>query len=270
MDKVEFNNSDIKIQVNIINDMMQKLGYSLRKSCESIGLNKSTIQSRFKKAGYSLSGNQYIKDWILDVVDKKVQLIGLDENEKLIRDSIKSIAVHFIHIGKSLLRIKTNELYKERGFDNFFDYAYKTFNIRESTVYNLINISNSFGDPILGIKKEYENFSYTQLTEMLSLPKEVIKDIKSSDTVKQIKDKKKKAKEKNDVSAVAIDSDSDSYFEQTEIPVEKSPEDKINLVLQRRDIEELMYLINLNKSALNNSNKKLLLKVRSKLVDSIV
>lgn len=229
MDKVEFNNCDIEMQVNIINDMMKLDSYSLRKSCLTLGLNKSTVQSRFKKAGYLLVDNIYLKSLVNcdvntvnnsknDLAVEKVQTVwnystsySIFEYEEHIKKCINEIAVSFIQIGHDLSEIKQRKLYLEKGFASVFDYALKVLDIRESTVYNLINVYLRFGDTV-GLKKEYKNFSYSKLTEMLNLPFEVIKDVKSSDTVKQIKDKKKKAKEKNDVVAVSSCSDPVTEF----------------------------------------------------------
>lgn len=53
LSKEEFNKLSIGNQVCYMNDYLEQWG-SLREASHQLGINKSTIQSRFQKAGYNL------------------------------------------------------------------------------------------------------------------------------------------------------------------------------------------------------------------------
>ena len=61
MDKVSFNSMEIDNQVKAFNEMLN--GSSIRQVTEQIGIAKTTVRDRFKKAGYTYSAevNQYVK-----------------------------------------------------------------------------------------------------------------------------------------------------------------------------------------------------------------
>lgn len=64
MNKEEFNSLFVEQQVDVFNDLLKN--NSIRKTCESIGIGKTTVRDRFKKHGYIFNSktNQYEKDFI--------------------------------------------------------------------------------------------------------------------------------------------------------------------------------------------------------------
>ncbi|AUN19950.1 hypothetical protein RSJ22_00180 (plasmid) [Clostridium botulinum] len=63
MQKQEFNNLKIEQQIQYINNLLEE-GYTLTKSCKSIGIARSTIGGRFSKEGYKYNEilHKYCKD----------------------------------------------------------------------------------------------------------------------------------------------------------------------------------------------------------------
>jgi len=262
VDKVAFNKLSVELQVKEVNAGIKEMG-SLRGFCMAIGVSKSTILSRFKKDGVVKEGDNYL-------IGKKVaparndvgeqspkghevsssiqadfgsEISLLNESELSIRNAIKDIAVSFVKVGYELKQIKDKKLYlySDKIYSSVFEYALSVLHIRQSTVYNLIGVYNNFGSDgdKLTLKKEYSDFSYSQLSEMLSLPSEVLEDIKSTDSVRDIKDKKKKSKKEKSEQSTSLEDDYEQIA--VDVSVEKKDDDKINLVLSRLQVIEIVH-----------------------------
>ncbi|MDY4655823.1 MAG: hypothetical protein SO386_06355, partial [Eubacteriales bacterium] len=74
---------------------------------------------------------------------------------------------------------------------NFFDYCNVNFKLDKSQVSRYMNIVSEFGDGLRGFKDEYKDYSYSLLTEMLSLTPEQRKKVKPDWTIKQVREYKK-------------------------------------------------------------------------------
>lgn len=206
----QFNDLPVDAQVAYVNKALGKLG-SLRKVASDLQINKSTIQSRFKRAGYVLQNNTYnlikedksvelkvvptsgksdaISEKDVDTILDSNSLIPLSHLENEIRKGFRTIAVSFIDIGTKLAYIRDNKLYKDVGFKNIIDYAFSAFGINKNGVYSFIGISEKFTDGGVLLDK-YKSFNYSQLVEMLSIPSDKLDTIKPTDTVKVIRKKK--------------------------------------------------------------------------------
>lgn len=128
-----------------------------------------------------------------------------------IKQCVYNIASNFIEIGFRLWECDRYGYYKEAGFENVCDYAFAELGFKKSSTRNFINVyerffksdyiknvshKSDYGGHAVGnflILNEYKNFSYSQLTELLSLSDEQIKTIAPTpkSTVKQIRDKKR-------------------------------------------------------------------------------
>lgn len=209
MNKEEFNSKSIEEQVSIINNHISFDG-SLRKACKDLGMNLSTVQNRFKKSGYVLKDGSYYKSVLEDkkVTDKEsdnrtmvvresdnrtmVQSHNtLDESIKLINYKIRVIQRNFLEVGKELQYIFNNKTYVDKGYTNFYKFCNDELRINTTLVKNLISVYRKFG-----VSSDYVKYNFSQLVEMVSLPEEVSKEVKPTDTVKQIRNKKKELKEK--------------------------------------------------------------------------
>lgn len=73
----------------------------------------------------------------------------------------------------------------------FFAYCFEKFGLDKSQVSRYMNIVDEFGDEFRGFAKPWDKFSYSQLVELLPLSAEQRKLVKSSWTIKQIRDYKK-------------------------------------------------------------------------------
>lgn len=130
--------------------------------------------------------------------DKDILRRFYDEITGLIIDTQKSVRNNFISLGWALYRLRESGLYaKYYNFNSlsnyfigntncFYDVCYDYFHLRKSSVKAYIEVCMKFG--LAGdIKPEYENYSYSALVEMCSLPDEKLSDITSTMTVKEIR-----------------------------------------------------------------------------------
>ncbi len=141
---------------------------------------------------------------------EKYSCTQLETVTSRIKQCVYNIASNFIEIGFRLWECERYGYYKEAGFENVCDYAFAELGFKKSSTRNFIRVYERFfksdyiqdvshkfeyGGHAVGnlfILNEYKNFSYSQLTELLSLSDEQIKTIAPTPktTVKQIRDKK--------------------------------------------------------------------------------
>ena len=117
--------------------------------------------------------------------------------EKVLEDLAAS-KTNYFYLGAHLLDIWLTRTYAVHKFDvnnfsgaNFFDYCKVYFGLDKSQVSRYMNIVSEFGDGLRGFKDEYKEYSYSLLTEMLSLTPEQRKKVKANWTIKQIREYKK-------------------------------------------------------------------------------
>jgi|GEM_PF-4931031 len=117
--------------------------------------------------------------------------------EKVLEDLAAS-KTNYFYLGAHLLDIWLTRTYAVHKFDvsnysgaNFFDYCKVYFGLYKSQVSRYMNIVSEFGDGLRGFKDEYKEYSYSLLTEMLSLTPEQRKKVKANWTIKQIREYKK-------------------------------------------------------------------------------
>lgn len=157
------------------------------------------------------------------------ELQTLDGNIHIIKIGLKSIVRGFYTVGKTLSELQKDESYKLKGFNNFYDFTLSSFKLSKSHTSRLINVYNRFPGP------NYENFSFSQLTEMLALPDDKLSVIKPEMTIKQIREFKKEAKKDED--KIIKKKDKIEFGEQVNIS-DFVPDDKKN------EVEELINVAN--------------------------
>ena len=144
----------------------------------------------------------------------------LEKITSRIKQCVYNITSNFVEIGFRLWECEHYHYYSELGYDSVCDYAAAELGFKKSSTRNFIRVYDRFcnheivkrasikynhgssrSEGIYCLLHEYKNFSYSQLTELLSLSDEQIKVIepKPEDTIKQLREKKKElaeAKEK--------------------------------------------------------------------------
>ena len=120
--------------------------------------------------------------------------------------SVRDIEGLFFKIGYYLNLMESKGYYEDLGYKDIYDLAEKEFNFKSTTVKNLMLVNRVYCgckmDSLSGkikdftdiIAPEYENYSQTQLVEMLPLYKEERKNIPCTMAVAEIRDYKKAIK----------------------------------------------------------------------------
>lgn len=126
-----------------------------------------------------------------------------------VREDIQNIKASFIKLGFHLWEFKRCEAYRIYGYDDFYEFCDKNFHLSSSTVRRHIQLYERFGEHgdnqcKMNIACKYENYSYSQLCEMLPLEDKELKNIKPEMTVKEIREYKLSRKEKNCASFLII------------------------------------------------------------------
>lgn len=88
-----------------------------------------------------------------------------------IKGVLYDIAHSFVYIGLLLSELSYSEDYLLWGYDSIYDYAYQQLGFKKSSVNNFINVCRVFSvdGHSMYLRDKYEDFNYSQLTEMLSL-----------------------------------------------------------------------------------------------------
>lgn len=123
-----------------------------------------------------------------------------------IKRAMYDAAKQFVYIGFLLWEVQEYGYYKEHGYQNVYEYAEMELNFKRTSTKNFINVATTFGNkyydsnttscsylPTMSLKPEYENFNYSQLTEMLAMSPTQRKKVTPDMTVKQIRQMKQEA-----------------------------------------------------------------------------
>lgn len=175
-----------------------------KKKCSSSSDTKKNFESLMNPVGV-LDCDPAIRKMF-----KEYSCTHLEAVTNRIKQCVYNIASNFIEIGFRLWECERYGYYKEEGFETVCDYAFFELGFKKSSTRNFIRVYERFfkSDRIQNVSRkieygghaagnllilnEYKNFSYSQLTELLSLSDEQIKTIAPTPktTVKQIRDKK--------------------------------------------------------------------------------
>lgn len=123
-----------------------------------------------------------------------------------IQDDIQDIKKRYITLGFHLAEFDRNEYYKEYGFSTLQDFVSSNFGIEKSSLSHILSVYYRFADCEDGITgkvyknwidKKYENYSYSQLCEMVKLKDKELEHISPKMTVRDIREYKKNLKREN-------------------------------------------------------------------------
>lgn len=117
---------------------------------------------------------------------------SLDEMTIIIKALLNDIAESFISVGFYLKKTEQDELYKQAGYRNIWEYAKDTFGIGRSTASRFMDINTkySIGGFSPQIDDRWRGYGSSKLTEMLGLPEEIQEAISTEATVKDIREAK--------------------------------------------------------------------------------
>lgn len=136
--------------------------------------------------------------------------LTIDESVTRIKELTNNIKYSFFEIGYHLKKIKENKGYIELGYSSLEEFSEDKFNLKSTSVKNMINVFEKFGefkDGIPKISSDFEDYNAAQLTELLPVinsvdekyqeekKKEILKNFPATKSAKQIRKERKNIKE---------------------------------------------------------------------------
>ncbi len=175
----------------------------------------------------------------------------LVEKTNLIKSYSTGIKTNFLKIGKVLIEIRDNELFKE-SYNSFTQYLISVdFKFTRDMAYKLMDVYKEFGED----NKQIENLGIGKLIELTYVKdKEVRKELieKAEDlTQKEIREEIKKVREEDlfkDIKRKSQRENQDVYIESDD-PLAKCKRQAQNIL---QDIQRLSYPINNMETRLKN------------------
>lgn len=168
-----------------------------------------------------------------DIKERELNLKAYECCNSELLEQKDYISESFFNIGVILRFVKKFKLYELEEYNNIYEYAEDKFNIKSTSVKNLINIVDKFGDfsandgfnlstydnniwfSGINIKENYKDYSYSQLVYMKNLNEEELSEITPDKTITEIKAIKYRNK---------VDSIKSSLFEKNKYRIDKTIE----------------------------------------------
>ena len=121
------------------------------------------------------------------------EITNYDNAKNIIRRDLESMSRKFITIGYYLKMIRDNEMYRQDGFKDIWEFAQDTYGISKSTCSRWMAMNDKFsqGGNSPYLKEEYRDFGKSQLQEMLYLTDEQMEQARPDMTAKEIREIRK-------------------------------------------------------------------------------
>ena len=129
------------------------------------------------------------------------ELVSYDSAKSIIRRDLESMSRKFITIGYYLKLIRDNEMYRQDGFRDIWEFAQNTYGISKSTCSRWMSMNDKFsqGGNSPYLKEEYRDFGKSQLQEMLYLTDEQMEQARPDMTAKEIREIRKPEEPKREL-----------------------------------------------------------------------
>ena len=132
-----------------------------------------------------------------------------------IKNAMEETAKQFVYIGFLLWEVKEYKYYYENGYESVYAYAEAELGFKRSSTKNFIAICETFcrrsgqfrETPTMFLADNWNQFKYSQLTEMLSMSAEKRKQATPDMTIKQLRELKREPEEPKQVPKVEQASD---------------------------------------------------------------
>lgn len=115
--------------------------------------------------------------------------------EDRLEDCFSDVVNSYVEIGGFLNEIKDNKYYLLLDYKDIFEYVLDRFKLSKTTCSNFINLYKKFGEKNYyghySLKEEYEEYSYSQLVELISVPDSNLIDYSPGLSVREIRSIKK-------------------------------------------------------------------------------
>lgn len=152
--------------------------------------------------------------------------MGIEDICISIQNEISATCASFVAIGYYLKQVRDRELYLQTGYEDIWEFAQKQFGISKSSASRFMNINDRFsiGGNSPELLEQYEKFSSSQLSEMLTLTDGQMEQVTVETTVKEIRAMKPKKEKKCDAKAFKGTCSGCFHYENVGCPFPKEKE----------------------------------------------
>ena len=138
---------------------------------------------------------------------KQMEITDYEDIKQAVRRSMTKAVVSFVEIGFYLKKIKNEKLYLQDGYKDIWEAAENEFGLKRKQAWSFMNINDKYSvdGNSTELLPQYEGFSKSTLTEMLTLPEDdyelITKETKIEDIreLKQAEAEQLKEKEEEQV-----------------------------------------------------------------------
>lgn len=132
---------------------------------------------------------------------KQMEITDYEDIKQAVRQSMTKAVVSFVEIGYYLKKIKSEQLYLKDGYKDIWEAAESEFGLKRKQAWSFMNINDKYSvdGNSTELLPQYEGFSKSALTEMLTLPEEDYKLIKENTRIEDIRELKQAEQEQEKV-----------------------------------------------------------------------
>lgn len=132
---------------------------------------------------------------------KQMELTDYQDIKQAVKQSMTRAVVSFVEIGFYLKKIKNEKLYLQDGYKDIWEAAENEFGLKRKQAWSFMNINDKYSvdGNSTELLSQYEGFSKSTLTEMLTLPEEDYKLIKENTRIEDIRELKQAEQEQEKV-----------------------------------------------------------------------
>lgn len=117
---------------------------------------------------------------------------SLEEATLILKNELENIAEGYISVGFYLKKVRDDELYKQKGYADVYEFAKETFQISRTWAGRFMEINDKYS--VDGnspeIQEKYRGYGSSKLSEMLTLPEEIREEVPKTATVREIREVK--------------------------------------------------------------------------------
>lgn len=117
---------------------------------------------------------------------------------------VSKTAEDIVGIGEMLREARDTDILKESGYAGMGEWAEKEYGFHPSQTSRFISIAEKYGNGEGGLRTEYEEYSQTKLSEMLTLPDAVAQAIPPQLTREEIREIKAEVKEEQKITPLEV------------------------------------------------------------------
>ncbi len=136
----------------------------------------------------------------------ELMISNFGDFKESLEKELKAQAEGFVKVGYLLKAARDNEIVQQAGYTDVYEFAKKEYGIERSTVSRYISINDRYSEggnsPQLCI--QYQEYGYSKLAEMLTLPEAVAEAIPPEVTREEIREIKKAYKEDEKVTPMEL------------------------------------------------------------------